>query len=682
MKVILFFSILIFTNLRVHPQSYTIDDILSMPYCTDLISSKKGQKVAWVSTIRGIREIYVAEYPSFKPKNIFRSQGDDGQILSNLMFSPDEEWLYFGKGSAPNRQGEIANPSSLVKYPERGLFRINLTTNKIDTVGNYNQYVISPDGEYLLILDGNTLNKVSLRDKILKEVIKMRGTFSDVVFSSTGEKILFVSNRGDHSFIGTYLFGDQHIKWISPSIYNDAYPAWNNDGTKITFIRSPGTIKGQLADITGGHPFQIMIYDLVDEKITAIWSSPGDDGGFSQYYNSTPIQWSNSGEIIFYSEHEGWMKLYALDPSNGKISALLDGDCEIEHSHLSNQSHQLIFSTNCDDIDRRDLYTYDLMTRDIRQVTDGDDIETNPLILKDGIIAFRKSSFNNPTHIVIKSGQDDRSISEMELGTFPTASHVVPKQVVFQSGDGIKIHGQLFTNEEGGLKPGVLFMHGGPIRQMLLGYHYSSYYANAYAFNQYLASQGYVVLSVNYRAGIGYGRSFRRAEYQGPRGASEYQDIVAAAHYLQTLDNVDADRIGLWGGSYGGLLTAQGLARNSDLFKAGVDFHGVHDWAWRATDFSEGGFWGITEDLLEEAYESSPVADIDTWKSPVLMIHGDDDRNVMFGQTIDLVQRLNEKGVHTEVLVLPDEVHGFYRYDSWLRAYRATEHFFNRFLKD
>src|SRR3989442_14045667 len=121
-------------------------------------------------------------------------------------------------------------------------------------------------------------------------------------------------------------------------------------------------------------------------------------------------------------------------------------------------------------------------------------------------------------------------------------------------------------------------MHGGPMREMLLGWHYRDYYHNSYAMNQYLASRGYMVLSVNYRSGIGYGRAFRLAPHRGARGASEYQDIVAGAKYLQSRDDVDKKRIGLWGGSYGGYLTALGLARNSDIFAAGVDFHGVHGW--------------------------------------------------------------------------------------------------------
>jgi dipeptidyl aminopeptidase/acylaminoacyl peptidase len=216
---------------------------------------------------------------------------------------------------------------------------------------------------------------------------------------------------------------------------------------------------------------------------------------------------------------------------------------------------------------------------------------------------------------------------------------------------------------------------------MLPAWHYSAYYANAYAMNQYLCSKGYIVLSVNYRAGIGYGRDFRLAPKQGPRGASEYQDIVAAGKYLASRIDVDPKKIGLWGGSYGGYLTAMGLARNPELFAAGVDIHGVHDWAWRGRDFVPGGAWGITEELMNLAYQSSPVADLSKWRAPVLLIHGDDDRNVMFEQTIDLAQRLREQNVPTELLVLPDEVHGFLRYTSWLQVFQATDDFFERNLK-
>src|SRR5439155_17476090 len=113
------------------------------------------------------------------------------------------------------------------------------------------------------------------------------------------------------------------------------------------------------------------------------------------------------------------------------------------------------------------------------------------------------------------------------------------------------------------------------IRQMLPAYHYMQAYHWFYGVNQWLASQGYVVLSINYRSGIGYGRTFRNAPKTGPKGNSEYQDVVAGAQYLQSRPDVDPKRIGIWGLSYGGLLTSQALARNSDIFAAGVDMAGA-----------------------------------------------------------------------------------------------------------
>src|SRR4029450_2784415 len=109
--------------------------------------------------------------------------------------------------------------------------------------------------------------------------------------------------------------------------------------------------------------------------------------------------------------------------------------------------------------------------------------------------------------------------------------------------------------------PALVFVPGGPVRQMLLGYHYMQFYHWAYGINQWLANQGYVVMSVNYRSGVGYGRSFRNAPNTGGRGNAEYQDVVAGGKYLQSRPDVDPNRVGIWGLSYGGVLTSQALAR-------------------------------------------------------------------------------------------------------------------------
>jgi dipeptidyl-peptidase-4 len=238
--------------------------------------------------------------------------------------------------------------------------------------------------------------------------------------------------------------------------------------------------------------------------------------------------------------------------------------------------------------------------------------------------------------------------------------------------DSTEIHNQLFLPRDlgpGERRPAMIFVHGGPVRQMLPAYHYMQFYHWAYAYNQWLASQGYVVLSINYRGGIGYGRSFRSASGTNSRGNSEYQDVVAGALYLQSRPDVDPTRIGIWGLSYGGLLTAQALARNSDIFRAGADLAGVH-------------LYGSSLDTTSVSYQSSSVAHMDTWTSPVFLEQGDDDRNVDFSQTIGLVQLLRARGIYYELTVWPDETHEMLIHGKWIKTFGDMGDFFRRFVWD
>ena len=220
---------------------------------------------------------------------------------------------------------------------------------------------------------------------------------------------------------------------------------------------------------------------------------------------------------------------------------------------------------------------------------------------------------------------------------------------------------------------------------MLLGWHYSDYYANAYAANQYLASLGFVVLSVNYRLGIGYGYDFQNAPNSGSRGAAEYQDIKAAGEWLRKQNFVDGTKIGVYGGSYGGFLTAMALAKDSDLFAAGVDIHGVHDWdgSDRITMQYSDKFEKAPDyqKAIETAWLSSPVSQLATWKSPVLIIHGDDDRNVRFNQSTDLINRLEKQGVRYETMMVVDDTHHWMKWSNAVRVYQAAADFFVRELK-
>jgi dipeptidyl-peptidase 4 len=216
-------------------------------------------------------------------------------------------------------------------------------------------------------------------------------------------------------------------------------------------------------------------------------------------------------------------------------------------------------------------------------------------------------------------------------------------------------------------RPAIVFVHGGPPRQMMPAYHYMQFYHWAYGINQWLANQGYIVMSINYRLGVGYGHSFQRAANGGAQGNSEYKDVLAGGKYLQTRPDVDPNRVGIWGLSYGGLLTAEALARNSDIFKAGVDLAGVH-------------LEGNSLDPESISYKSSAISAIDGWKSPVLLVQGDDDRNVSFLQTVGLVQLLRQRDVYHELIVFPDDVHESLLHSRWLYTLGRMDTFLHKFL--
>ena len=406
-------------------------------------------------------------------------------------------------------------------------------------------------------------------------------------------------------------------------------PRWSPDGKQIVFVRTPGQEAKLPLIPVRPQPWSLWIADEVSGTAHQLWHS-GDklDDSLPGLTEDTSLNFAD-GRIVFSSEQDGRNHLYSIPPSGGTPTLLTAGDFDVEDVTLTPDKKSVIFSSNQDDVDRRHLWRVSVSGGSPQEaLTKGETMEWSPVVTADGKnILCLGSTATVPAmpYQLTANGRD--MIAKQALGEFPSSSLVTPKQVIFKSEDGLTVHGQLFLpRNASGKVPGLVFMHGGPIRQMMLGFHYMDYYHNAYAMNEYLASRGYAVLSVNYRLGVMYGRAFREPPNTVWRGAAEYKDVVAAARYLQSLPEVDADKIGLWGGSYGGFLTAMGLAKNSDLFKTGVDFHGVHDWSVFLTErpyFGSVATKPPDEDVaVKLAWESSPDAYVSTWKYPVLLIHG------------------------------------------------------------
>jgi dipeptidyl aminopeptidase/acylaminoacyl peptidase len=669
-------------------QPFTLEQIMNAPFPAHLTAASTGNRVAWTLNQEGRRNIWVAELPAKSQRQLTKYNEDDGQDLSELNFSADGNTIAYVRGDGKNSEGQSPNPTSNPAGSEQAVWTISWSggdPKKIDT-GNSPQ--ISSRGVLAYIKDGQ-LWIVPLKGTEKPQQIIVRGKSVDPKWSPDGSLLAFASSRGDHKFIGLYDVTAKTVRFVAPSVDSDGEAVWSLDGKRLAFVRRPAeqrdTPDGYFIAPDKAHPWAVWIADATTAAAHEIWhSSANPQGSYPYMAHDTGggvVNWAADDQLVIASEEDGWQHLYSLPVTSGTLKLLTPGDCEVEQWSFTPDRKTIFFNSNCGDIDRRHLWTVDVSGDHPEEWTRGDGIEWSPVVLSDGkTFAYISSNATSPATTFVSQFAPDRLTGAFGpviwSQTFPRNALTKPQQATFHSTDGLELHAQLFlpaTLKPGEKRPALIFLHGGPMRQMLLGWHYMYYYSNSYSMNQYLVSRGYIVLALNYRSGIGYGRAFREAPGRAGRGATEYQDVIAAGKYLQSRADVDAKRIGLWGGSYGGYLTALGLGRNSDIFAAGVDLHGVHDWP---TDNWDGK--NISPALNKLAHDSSPVTAVNTWKSPVLFIHGDDDRNVYFTQTVDLVARLREKGVEIEQLIFPDDIHDFLLHRNWLAAYRAATDFFGR----
>jgi dipeptidyl aminopeptidase/acylaminoacyl peptidase len=674
----------------------TLEQLLSAPFAADLVAAKKANRVAWTLDDNGKRNIWVAEAPDFKARRMTAYLQDDGQELSQVSFSEDGNTIVYTRGGGRNSAGQSPNPTSNPAGATQAVWAIAFSGGEPRKIDDGHSPTISWQGMVAYVREGE-IYIAALSGTGKPSQLVVRGQNHSEEWSPDGARLAFVSSRGDHSFIAIYDVAGKTISYLSPSVDSDSNPTWSLDGKRIAFVRRPAqardTPEGYFIEPDRPHPWAIWVADATGDAPALpaheIWHSSAEaNGSFPYMADDTGggvLNWAADDRLVIASEEDGWQHLYSLSAEGGATTVLTPGDCEAEQWSFSPDRKKVLFNSNCQDIDRRHIWIVDLDGGQRGAMTNPHlgGIQWSPVMTANGKdFVYLASDESHPVRVMHAMIAPDRLASAISPSSqdFPADDLVTPKQVIFKAADGVEVHGQLFVPRDGkaGEKhPALVFMHGGSMRQMLLGWHYMYYYSNAYAMNQYLANQGYVVLSVNYRSGIGYGRAFREAPGRAGRGATEYRDVVAAGKFLQARSDVDASRVGLWGGSYGGFLTAMGLAHNSDIFAAGVDFHGVHDWP---TDNWDGK--NISTDLTKLAHESSPVSAVETWKSPVLFIHGDDDRNVYFTQTVDLIARLRAKGgVTIEQLIFPDEIHDLLLHRDWLAAYEAEADFFDRCLK-
>lgn len=668
-------------------QNFSMEQVGKFSFPSELTSSPSGEKIAWAMNEQGKRNVYYAEGPDFKPTKLTSFNEDDGQEISSLRFTPDGNWLVFVRGGdhGGGNASSTVNAQNLPKLPKVEIWKINLQTKAAAVVTEGDDFFLGAGQQLVFLKNGQVWKAdISGKDKPT-QLFEVKGSVNSLEFSPDGKKIAFTVNRGGHQLLGIFENTQTPIHWIVPSFHRYSQPKWSSDGNRIAFIKTLGGEGAAFSLLEPRHvPWEIWIADVSSGEGKMLWKAPETLRGSYRY---PFFAFPNANELIFESYQDGWQHLYSLDINSGTTTLLTPGDYMLEQIKLSPDNKKLVFSANTgpekEDMDRRHIGSIDLLSKKLIWETTGTGIEAYPVTIGQGnTLAYFSATAQRPHLVTLKKGAEIRVLQENLIPSdFPQTSLVTPKQVSFTAPDGTIVYGQLFEKAGGpAQKPGVVFVHGGPQRQMLLGWSYMDYYSNTYALNQYLAELGFVVLSVNFRLGIGYGYEFHRPAYGYYQGAVEYQDVKAGGEFLAGLPQVDQDKIGIYGGSYGGFLTALALARDSGLFKVGVDIHGVHDLDGRY-DLPDG--YEVAPDYekaLEVAWKSSPIADLATWTSPVLFIHSDDDRNVNVSQTTDLIRRFEELNKPYESILIPGDTHHWMKWRNMIRVDQATADFLKKHL--
>ena len=431
----------------------------------------------------------------------------------------------------------------------------------------------------------------------------------------------------------------------------------------------------------------LLLLDLPTAKITMLerqhdgaWvGGPGISGW---NFSSGNMGWLADGRHVWYqSEETGYSHLYVMDVETGKKKALTSGEFEILDAQLSNDKQSFYLASNKVSPFEHHFYKMSVEGGDMEQITFQPGNHEVTMSPDEKWLAIRYSYSNKPWELYLMPNKAMATMQQETVSTteeFRSYKWRDPEIIKFAASDGVEVSARLYRPAAGNKNgAAIIFVHGAGYLQNVHRW-WSSYYRE-FMFHNILADNGFTVLDIDYRGSRGYGRDWRTAIYRH-MGGKDLSDQVDGAKYLVEEHGIDADRIGIYGGSYGGFITLMGMFTSPGTFKSGAALRSVTDWAHYNHPYTANILNTPVEDSI--AYrKSSPIYHAAGLEGHLLILHGMIDDNVQFQDVVRLSQRLIELGKDNwEFAVFPLERHGFVEPSSWSDEYKRIFKLFRETL--
>lgn len=482
----------------------------------------------------------------------------------------------------------------------------------------------------------------------------------------------YASNKRDPRFFDIYRMDING--WKSQMLFQ------NDMGYNLGDISWDGNLVALVESVTTSES-RLYLYDRTTKKTTEI-SDPNAPANYS------PAGFSKDGKTLYYITDAGkeFAYLAAYDLATGERSTVYESKWDVMYQYLSENERYRVIAVNEDG--KNTLKVTDMSAgQDVAfpEIPDGDVLAV-AISPSEKLMRLTVGTSKAPSDIYLYNFET----KELKQLTNTLNPEINPEDLVaaevvrYKSFDGLEIPAIYYKPLNAGPDnkvPALVWVHGGPGGQSRVGY---------FALIQYMVNHGYAVLAVNNRGSSGYGKTFYKMDDQN-HGEKDLQDCIYGKKYLQSLDYIDPEKIGIIGGSYGGYMTMAAMAFAPDEFKVGVNIFGVTNWlrtmksippyweSFKKALYAEMGD-PTTADSVR-LYNISPLFHADKIKNPVMVLQGANDPRVLQVESDEIVEAMKKNNVPVEYVIFPDEGHGFVKKENEIKGYGAIVTFLDQYLK-